>query len=1424
MLVYIQQMMQQMMADPAMAKKVTSQLQSAIAAAAGGSSGAGLSSSAARPFKQPPLAQTQSQAQTHESQLSAIYTSLQQPGGDAAQQSQLSAIYKLLQQPGIQTPKPTLGQLGHQLNASMGQSMGQSSALMLAGGTSSPSHSNAALLHHTHGPVPTMANIASRPTAAYSQTLAGAGPASGSGAANAAANIMNQIQSNVQDLRQTAFPNSSGALRQGPNGSYFSIPQMDGAFEDMHHLQHDDLHAQGCLPQLDGADEDLDGTSLVPPVPGDLDRDLDLDPGQDLDDGTKAAHVHVEVDEREPSPGGAFQPERAWISDFASTQQQGGAESVLGFDSPQSVAQGSSIGKDGDVVRRDKRVSKPKEQKDFSAEPQLKKSRSADEKMPYKAAVSSETHQEHMRLLIQHAAQRADTQQVSISNQVIRLPQLLAAIRAKGMENGIVVWLHVASLLKINVKSCHTYSIKLMQLLEGNIPDDGQDCRIRKLSKNRSSADKSKGMLKRPGMTGMVMPISKKPKAPPMLIQRMTQSQARELDKDQCTIQQDSHTTFVTLKLLTGVTLKDREDYTHVLPMRHKMKPRQGGIIAAHAGVRKAAQMAHRLWVQSIFDSVARCDALQERLKRQKVAKLTNVEGWDLSRLGRFVEAAAVGQGLLYWADSKLCSANLKAHHIAELGVLSDDREKLIRRSLGQVHREINRDPRMCCLCRIVGDLGVQGRLLYVETNSWAHVSCLCWSKGVYETTIQRNIGKIGMLCNVHDLLQSARECLCDFCGCPGATVVCSAPGCCSQSHFGCAVLKNWSFYSESRVFCDLCTECPAAEACGGVSNAWAAIHLYRLTSRHLRVMPRNKPKLLESPLVREERAKKSSALSKKRKSPLVDSAQLTQEEQRGVNRTEMARENADSVAAHSKVSGGGSTANTVGGGEETTFVWTAHVDRNTKRTYYHNHLTKESVWTKPQELTTALRSVTCTTSASENSHVSDSTVDSLGTPARGGAAGDSGAAGAAMAASGATEGKDPISRLRRAIENGQLDPVSSKRLQALFVLLGNCEKTKCVVLRTAIVPEENCFLGFASLVVNDEAAFSVQLQHLVQANEGGIWTTCPVGEDVEAHLRAESIMTHLLRTIHVFPGVSSSKSWNFDKEKDVEHVAHAAAAHVHSATSETHGKAPFEQLADLAIVGSMTDAAQATQAVPHSAVSAGGSIEGGIQHAVTAARASHHPTPHAQHARQEQSQVQQAQQVEQSSAAQPGARAMTSIASIAAKNRAEKSARAAEQVALEAVQREREEALNREQWDAYENNLLSNVANGMQSGTVMARIGSLTVRRLGKIKVDDDSYHSELAIYPVGYMSNRVCFAPGEIQSKTGVACRRAVYKCQILMGLTGGAPLFKVSVENQDFHGTSASQAWELATRRPLRSLAVRCILYTPEGILNRALYDLI
>ena len=139
------------------------------------------------------------------------------------------------------------------------------------------------------------------------------------------------------------------------------------------------------------------------------------------------------------------------------------------------------------------------------------------------------------------------------------------------------------------------------------------------------------------------------------------------------------------------------------------------------------------------------------------------------------------------------------------------------------------------------------------------------------------------------------------------------------------------------------------------------------------------------------------------------------------------------------------------------------------------------------------------------------------------------------------------------------------------------------------------------------------------------------------------------------------------------------------------HSQPPSEHLADWAIVGSMMDAAQATQAARCSAASAGVSVDGGIKRATTAASAFHLVT-----------------------------------------NCAKKSAWTVEQAALEAAQRERYE-FHLEQWDVYEKNLLSTVAEGMQSGSVTARIGSLTVRYLGKIKVDDARYYSALAIYPVG-------------------------------------------------------------------------------------------
>jgi hypothetical protein len=368
----------------------------------------------------------------------------------------------------------------------------------------------------------------------------------------------------------------------------------------------------------------------------------------------------------------------------------------------------------------------------------------------------------------------------------------------------------------------------------------------------------------------------------------------------------------------------------------------------------------------------------------------------------------------------------------------------------------------------------VQGRLLYVEVNTWAHVNCLCWSKGVYETTLQKNIGRIGMLCNVHDVLRKARTSLCDFCGCPGATVVCTKAGCCAVSHFGCAVLSRWSFYSESRAFCDCCTESPAAKACGGIKDAWASMHLYKLTSRHLRVMPRTKPMLLELCLCKSETSKEGSS-SKKRKvqscaadgqqfmpglyqqkiaardgdtsmhpcsepggeaarseddirfcclqqnssagdmraahahasshasfathahASSADSGAATHDNTAptaavsltaaagGDKRTNAPRPAAsdsdmrrtqsslqDSKTVHTQSSledsgdaaGGGRAADggcssiAQNGVQDAKRCWTTHVDKATGRTYYHNHTSKESVWTMPAELLGG----TCTT------------------------------------------------------------------------------------------------------------------------------------------------------------------------------------------------------------------------------------------------------------------------------------------------------------------------------------------------------------------------------------------------------------------------------------------------------------------------------
>ena len=1343
-----------------------------------------------------------------------------QPQVATTQHATLAALIHLLQPPGSHAASLS-GALGNHLptvsvpatGASILHPTAPSQSVMGTIQSSSPQIAQAGL-----------SGIPLRPAGPYAQSLcAGANTTPplvqntmGQNAPppDSAASIISQLQTQCQALGQSSNASDThNGTSAGGNGDgvVAGIPQMDGAA-----CQVGAAGGEASLPQLDGADADMDqelDQSGSQQAAADSVSDLTV-PALSL-----AGHVHDDkskvsrADERVHSDAGRDSFDRGdthrEIEGHGRTPEDDdkvhlsraveiGSKFSRSYSEP--IAGAAAMARD-----TSKRVIKPRE-RDLFYEPHVAKKAdgragkaSSDEaRPPVKANESklSKQQSEHLKALIQQAAEKPGTQECHITGRVIRVPDLVSAIKEKGMDNGNVVWAHVAVVLGIDIKRCHNYSVKLLQLLEGTssakAANDGDESRRKKA--------KSKGISKRP--SGMVAPLAggKKTKAP-VFINRMAHFRALEAEKDLCSIRNTKDGSYITLKLLTGVNKSDREDFVHFLPKNaNQMVPREGALLARHAGARKAAMLAQRLWVTTIFDSVKRSDALQERLKRQRMAKEVNVEGWDMKRLGNLVEAAAMGQGFLHWsqAQGRLCRANLTPGKIAELGVLSDDTERQVRRFLGQVHREINKDPRICCLCRIVGDSGVQGRLLYVELNAWAHVNCLCWSKGVYEMPIEKNIGRIGMLCNVHDVVGKARQKLCHFCGCPGATVMCHSQGCCTVSHFGCAILQKWSFFSEGRAFCDCCEKSSEAESCGGTKDAWAPIHLYKLTSKHLRVMPRARPKLLEA--LEPQRLRKGTALSKKRKGVaevpfpqslssdytstpgavgLPDSAvkqlkgPFLESDSTAMNAGAVSAKPGDIMSAslfmagagiepkESGITSAGATASSSvnagtsqsrdaqgEAGERRVCRWTAHTDKVSGRTYFHNHDTKESVWTKPAELMTPPR---------------------LNTSSGGGQASEypenDGGDGSirAMRVDNLLQDSSRLDSSRPTpgvFANAMVDAMTEKRLRAIDLLFKQCAELKSVAMEKAEAREDNCLLGWASCAVTDETCFFAQLGKNMSADREGILTGRDDATEYSAmQLRsmAERVVSEALSKINVHE--VSPKTWKFDKAGHV-----SAVSHVQPQIASVQAKRP----ADIAeqhklkspIAGGMM----------HSVIQSGGETgnKRADDHEITGKPA------------------QVASHENRAKALPPKAKERT---------------RAADAAAEEAAQRERDEGLNREQWDAYETNLLSNVAVGMQEGSVMARIGSLTVRRLGRIKTDDDNYHSEVAIYPIGYMSNRVCFAPGEIQSKAGQQCRRAVYTCQIVAGEQGGPPLFQVSVENESFLGSSSTQAWELATRRSLR-----------------------
>ena len=1220
-------------------------------------------------------------------------------------QTQMNAVSAGMQQ---QQQQPSSGQelFGSVLTNLVPQNpLGASSASILAGASGAVTQQSLGLSNGVSA-----VNELSAAAVTYTQTLPGGAAAMSAAVQGLGAHLTSTPATDFsfgatssQSLNFGAQGLMNGAMSGSTNQEgVLGIQQMDGNCDGLMRCEHG-------IPQLDGAD-------------GDADCSQDSDPAR------------VQASLEDISGGGKMEVE-----------DQGVVKQESGLDGSSSVAAASPVhGRVGD-----KRVIKPKTlSTDWESEPQVKRTaeaRSGKTPAPHAYVLGSEGEtlkkQQELKALIQRATEQPDeTLEVVLSGRTYRQSDLLVAIKEKGMENGNIVWAHLAPLLGINTKSNHSYSVKLMKLLSGTANDPAGG------SSNRPKPAKSKGVVKK--SSGMVMPpANKKPKAP-VFINRNFSGAAKEheSEKDVCSIRHAEEGSYFTLKLLTGISASNRENYVHFLPSNlTKLVPREDGLFARNPGVRKASAVSQRLWMQSIFESVKRSENLNERLRRMRMAKRANVEGWDLDRLGKLVEAASVGHGVLCRENQKLCqNRNMNEQQLAEIGNLTAKREDAIRMHLGQVHREINRDPRICCLCRIVGDSGVQGRLLYLEGSSWAHVNCLCWSKGVYEVSVQKPAGKIGMLCNVHDVASNARGRFCDFCGAPGATVECSKPGCCSVSHFGCCVLKEWSFYSEGRVFCPGCTESPEAEACGGLKDAWAPIHLYKLTSRHLRVMPRSKPKLLEAVVSRESDAGKgTSDKSKKRKTPedqdssagkdstslradgsgaaAASTSSLTEPSSQAAEIHAAMTAVADtehSEARHAEDSvadSGGASSSAATTGDNTKSHWTAHTDKASGRTYYHNHSTKESSWFRPKELMTppkpsapAPASTDGDGSAARSLEV-DATTSTKKIPGKS-------RAGSSVAEAGLSD-KEPVSRLRAAIEQGRLDHVTFKRMKGLHFLLKECEKLRCVNIKHASAPEDNCLLGWASFVVTDEAAFAIKLRELTEADDG-VWEIDAASKAQAPEKRAEAMMSQVLSKLEVLEYV----------------IKHAG-----------------EEDAD--------------RGVPVR----GWKYDRGVSEA----------------------------EKSRTSADPPQAAALTKPVS---KSELEKE-RAAE--AAEAAQRKRlaEEALNREQWDAYQNNLLSQVAEGLQSGTVMARIGSLTVRRLGKIKADDDNYHTDQAIYPVGYLSERWCAAPGEIQLKNGVPSRRAVYRCQILRGASGSPPLFQVTVENEMFYGTTASEAWEAATRRKLR-----------------------
>ena len=107
-----------------------------------------------------------------------------------------------------------------------------------------------------------------------------------------------------------------------------------------------------------------------------------------------------------------------------------------------------------------------------------------------------------------------------------------------------------------------------------------------------------------------------------------------------------------------------------------------------------------------------------------------------------------------------------------------------------------------CVFCHRKGGRELSGRLIYLKNDSWVHVNCLYWSKGLIINNYNIEINQVKTFINKSS---SSRCCLCKRLG---ATVFCSVPKCERRYHFLCGYLKKCSFMKDNKVFCNRCAHC----------------------------------------------------------------------------------------------------------------------------------------------------------------------------------------------------------------------------------------------------------------------------------------------------------------------------------------------------------------------------------------------------------------------------------------------------------------------------------------------------------------------------------------------------------------------------------------------------------------------------------------